>query len=390
MPKSTQPAPFDQDQLRAIAKKSTDWFAKHRRDLPWRKTRVAYRIWISESMLQQTQVATVIPYYERFLNRFPDIHSLASAHLDEVYQLWAGLGYYRRARQLHAAAVKVVESGQAPFPTDRDAIANLPGIGRYTANAIASFAYDQRFGIVEANTQRLYARLTLCKDPLSQTSSQKKLWSFAESIVAAWPLASGQLNQALMELGSQVCTPKNPACHQCPLAGDCQAHRSGLTDKIPVAKPKKIITELREIGLVVYDTQGRILLRRRQPSERWAGLWDFPRYDCTQSPSDEISTASAETQFFEQYGTRLKILHECVSVRHSVTRYRILLRCFEARIGGRVATKNSKGRAANDQFAWYEPEGLENLAMSASGRKVADWLLKHRSEEQISKRAPMA
>ncbi|MFM8396503.1 MAG: A/G-specific adenine glycosylase, partial [Pirellula sp.] len=209
-PKKIQAAVSDPRGLSQIAKLAVEWFSKHRRDLPWRNTKNAYRIWISECMLQQTQVATVIPYYDRFLKRFPDVGTLAAAELDEVYQLWAGLGYYRRARQLHSAAIRVVESGQAPFPTDRDAIAKLPGVGRYTANAIASFAYDQPFGIVEANTQRLYARLMLCKDPLSQTQAQAKLWDFAQRLAEAWPVSPGLLNQSLMEIGALICKPKDP------------------------------------------------------------------------------------------------------------------------------------------------------------------------------------
>lgn len=373
-------------QLQAIAKDAVAWFAKYRRDLPWRNTRDPYRIWISECMLQQTQVATVIPYYERFLIRFPDVQSLAAANLDEVYQLWAGLGYYRRARQLHAAARSVVESGQCPFPLDRDAIAQLPGIGRYTANAVASFAYDQRCGIVEANTQRLYARLLRCKTPLSASSSQKQLWDFAEAIAIAWPLATGQLNQALMEIGSQVCKPKSPACDQCPLQKHCLAYRHSETDTIPAPKLKKQITELQEVGLLVYDSKGRWLLRRRLQTERWAGLWDFPRYDCTDIPNEGLALDRAAEAFLKLYSKRPAIAQECVSVKHSVTRYRILLRCYLAQIDGKLTTSNKSARANPDigpeqlgpeQLAWYTSEELDQLALSSSARKVADWLKTH-------------
>jgi A/G-specific adenine glycosylase len=314
-------------------------------------------------MLQQTQVATVIPYYERFLIRFPDVQSLAAANLDEVYQLWAGLGYYRRARQLHAAARSVVESGQCPFPLDRDAIAQLPGIGRYTANAVASFAYDQRCGIVEANTQRLYARLLRCKTPLSASSSQKQLWDFAEAIAIAWPLATGQLNQALMEIGSQVCKPKSPACDQCPLQKHCLAYRHSETDTIPAPKLKKQITELQEVGLLVHDSKGRWLLR--------------------------LALDFAAEAFLKLYSKRPAIAHECVSVKHSVTRYRILLRCYLAQIDGKLTPTNNRSARANpdknnalepspEQLAWYTSQELDQLALSSSARKVADWLKTHK------------
>lgn len=198
--------------LNAIGQQAVGWYRTKHRDLPWRRTRNPYHIWISECMLQQTQVATVIPYFQKFLLRFPNVESLAAAELDEVYQLWAGLGYYRRARQLHAAAQKVVETNSAPFPNTVDAILALPGIGKYTAHAIASFAFDSPCGIVEANTQRLYARLIGCQSPISSSSTQKALWEYATSLVEAWALPSGELNQALMEIGSQVCKPKDPLC----------------------------------------------------------------------------------------------------------------------------------------------------------------------------------
>ena len=366
----------DSTHLIAIAQSAVDWFSKNSRDLPWRRTRIAYRIWISECMLQQTQVTTVIPYYEKFLKRFPDAQSLATAELDEVYQLWAGLGYYRRARQLHAAANEIVQSGQLPFPTERDAIAKLPGIGRYTASAIASFAYDQRCGIVEANTQRLYARLIACKEPLAQTSSQRKLWEFAEAIVSAWPNASGELNQALMEIGSQVCKPKDPDCQHCPLRSHCKANELGITSLIPCAKPKKTITELREIGLLIRDAKGRWLLRRRQSNERWAGLWDFPRYDCTDFEQDGRAIEHASDEFNRIYGKKPSVLRECLSVKHSVTRYRILLRCFEANVDDPrwIGLKNNTSEC--EAIQWCSPKEFESLGLSSSARKVADWLLR--------------
>ncbi|MBU6386344.1 MAG: A/G-specific adenine glycosylase [Planctomycetes bacterium] len=375
-PNTPKGSSTDPTQLKAIAHAAVDWFSKHSRDLPWRRTRIAYRIWISECMLQQTQVTTVIPYYEKFLKRFPDVQSLAASELDEVYQLWAGLGYYRRARQLHAAALEVVASGQLPFPADRDAIAKLPGIGRYTANAIASFAYDQPCGIVEANTQRLYARLIGCTEPLTQTPTQRKLWDFAEAIVSAWPRASGELNQALMEIGSQVCSPKAPACQRCPLQRHCKAHLTGMSDVIPAAKPKKTITELREIGFLICDPQGRWLLRRRQSSERWAGLWDFPRYDCTECQGDSSSLEHAMKEFGNVYGSKPRVSSECLSVKHSVTRYRILLRCYLAELDGAGAIDKKRVAARDETIRWCQTQELDLLGLSSSARKVADWLKK--------------
>ena len=413
--------------LNAIGQQAVAWYRTKHRDLPWRRTRNPYHIWISECMLQQTQVATVIPYFQKFLLRFPDVESLAAAELDEVYQLWAGLGYYRRARQLHAAAQKVVETNSAPFPNNIDDILDLPGIGKYTAHAIASFAFDSPCGIVEANTQRLYARLIGCKSPISSSSTQKTLWEYATSLVKAWALPSGELNQALMEIGSQVCKPKDPLCSVCPLQSYCTAYRLGQTDTIPPPKEKKVITPLRETALLLQAPDGNWMLRRCKPSERWAGLWDFPRYDTTDSQSDQQAAQIAIDRFHENYGVQLSIIRKCTELQHSVTRYRIRLDCYQAALPKKLTTaqqqqlfgkarseksqsdgastqpqSTGQGRGANilkeatpgrkseinnrvidvkpesetdvDELAWLPLSELRNIALSSSGRKLCKWL----------------
>ncbi|MGN6546833.1 MAG: A/G-specific adenine glycosylase, partial [Aureliella sp.] len=220
------------------------WYAEHQRDLPWRRTRDPYAIWISETMLQQTQVATVIDYYHRFLARFPTVEALAAADEQEVLGLWAGLGYYRRARQLHAASQQVVSQHRGNFPGDVPSLMQLAGVGRYTAGAIASIAFDKPAPILEANTERLYARLLCLREPTRSPASLALLWQFAE-----WSLPRGAsrspnssartINQAAMELGSLVCKPVNPRCCECPLAALCPTALHGLQSAIPVPKPKK-------------------------------------------------------------------------------------------------------------------------------------------------------
>ena len=193
-----------------------DWYARHARQLPWRETTDPYAIWISEVMLQQTQVATVIDYYARFLTRFPTVAALAAADEQEVLTLWSGLGYYRRAKQMHAAARVIVDRHAGRFPERFDAILALPGIGRYTAGAISSFAFGARQPIVEANTTRLFSRLMALRDEPTTSSAQKELWKFAEAILPKNGKSSGQVNQAVMELGSLVCTPRDQAAHHVP------------------------------------------------------------------------------------------------------------------------------------------------------------------------------
>jgi A/G-specific adenine glycosylase len=217
--------------------------------------------------------------------------------------------------------------------------------------------------------------------------SQKQLWDFADSIALAWPLATGQLNQALMEIGSQVCKPKSPSCGQCPLQKHCLAYQHSETDTIPAAIPKKQITELKEVGLLIHDSKGRWLLRRRLKSERWAGLWDFPRYDCTDIQNEGLALEHAADAFLKLYSKRPRIAQECVSVKHSVTRYRILLRCYLARLDGKLTASNQSVLANPDknnaleplqeQLDWYTTDELDQLALSSSARKIADWLKKH-------------
>ncbi len=226
-----------------LIRKLLKWYEYAKRDLPWRSTVDPYSIWVSEIMLQQTQVATVLPYYYRFLERFPTVSNLAKAEEQELLRYWEGLGYYRRAKQLHAAAKKIVEQHHSQFPVDFDEVLNLPGIGRYTAGAICSFAYDQPTPIVEANTQRLYARLLGLREPLTEKASQLALWQFASEVLPAKPgMGSRTINHALMELGALVCTPK-PRCEACPIKSLCPTAKMGLQSEIPAPKKKKIYTD---------------------------------------------------------------------------------------------------------------------------------------------------
>ncbi|MGQ0632991.1 MAG: A/G-specific adenine glycosylase [Planctomycetaceae bacterium] len=251
------------------------WYRRHARSLPWRATHDPYAIWISEIMLQQTTVAAVVPYFDRFVRRFPSVRSLAAAEEDEVLRLWEGLGYYSRARNIHKAARALVAEHGGRFPQQVAELVRLPGVGRYTAGAIASFAFDLPAPIVEANTLRLYSRLLGYRGNPRAADGQRALWSFAEAVLPR--KGAGLVNQALMELGATVCTPDEPACDRCPVRRWCVAAADGSQAQIPEAPRRIQMTDVTEIAVAVRR-KGRYLLLKRAPGERWAGLWDFVRF----------------------------------------------------------------------------------------------------------------
>ena len=346
---------WDEASYRLLRRRLLAWFQTRARDLPWRKTRDPYRVWISEIMLQQTQVATVIPYYERFVAAFPDESSLAAASEQEVLRLWEGLGYYRRARNLHAAAKKIIAEHGGKFPRTVEAVRSLPGIGRYTANAVLSIALDQRLPILEANTVRLHSRLLAYRGVPTTTAAAKLLWEFAEAVLPA--SEPGRFNQALMELGSLVCVPKNPACDTCPLAELCPTRIGGLQDRIPAAAKKVRYEEVTETAVLVRDG-ARVLVRQCGPDERWAGLWDFPRH------ADATDDASLVEATRRMTGVEIQIFRELAVVKHGVTRYRITLRCLEARARSVPDTLPPSVR-------WVTSDELRALPLSTTGRKLA-------------------
>jgi len=338
------------------------WYAKHKRDLPWRRSKDPYRVWLSEIMLQQTQVETVKPYFERFLKAFPNVKKLAAADEQEVLRLWEGLGYYRRARQLHAAARQVVAEFGGRFPDDVAALQSLPGIGRYTAGAIVSIAFERRAPILEANTIRLFARLLAYRDDPMKAVGQRLLWHTAEQVLPRKEIA--QFNQALMELGSLVCTPNNPRCDECSVAVLCAANELSLQKSIPLSSRKMKFTDVSEAAVVVRKN-GKVLLRRCDEGERWAGLWDFPRFEIeSEGPlfvRDElIDKVRRQTGVEIQPGGLLK------TIKHGVTRFRITLECYEAAFAsGRVSSTKAK------PVRWVPTPQLIDLPLSTTGRKIA-------------------
>ncbi len=252
------------------------WHRQHgRHDLPWQGTRDPYRVWLSEIMLQQTQVASVIPYYQRFLARFPSLAQLAAAPLDEVMALWSGLGYYARARNLHRCAQTIVDEHGGAFPRQPEAIASLPGIGRSTANAIAVFSFGARTAILDGNVKRVLCRTHGIEGFPGTPAVEKRLWTLAESLLPARAADTGTYIQAQMDLGATVCTRGKPDCATCPLAALCVAQRAGRTGELPEARPRKALPQ-RTVNVLLLRDGERWLFERRLPSGIWGGLLSLP------------------------------------------------------------------------------------------------------------------
>ncbi|MEM9243655.1 MAG: A/G-specific adenine glycosylase [Pseudomonadota bacterium] len=247
-----------------------------RKHLPWQKNKTAYKVWISEVMLQQTQVGTVIPYFERFMRHFPQVSDLAAADLDEVLHLWTGLGYYSRARNLHRAARMLMTEFAGKFPDNRDALQKLPGIGRSTAAAILSLAFNQPAAILDGNVKRLLSRYCGISDPINDSKTEKQLWTLAEQFVPRQRVAD--YTQVLMDLGAMICVRRQPLCSACPIATTCVAFQTGQQQQIPYKKPRKKLPTRTTIMLVLQGPQQQILLQKRPMTGIWGGLWSFPEY----------------------------------------------------------------------------------------------------------------
>ena len=348
--------------LRSFRGRILKWYGKHARELPWRGTVDPYRVWVSEIMLQQTTTAAVEEYYYRFLGRFPNVQTLAAATDAEVLRCWEGLGYYRRATQLHRAAQVIVSEHDGTFPNTFGAVLALPGIGRYTAGAICSIAYHQRKPILEANTIRLHARLLAYSDDPTKAVGNKLLWQMAELVLPTNSL-SGQINQALMDLGSLICTPKSPDCEHCPVVTLCRSAQMGVQHVIPALKTEKNIESRTELALVIQKS-GKYLMMRYPQGVRWAGLWDFPRHQlCHDVQERDLSDYCSNIKRLTGYQV---VLHDQLAeFRHVVTRYNITLKVFHAKV---IGCKNS----AAYQTEWVEAINLADMPLNSTGRKITE------------------
>lgn len=312
-----------------------DWYDHHKRDLPWRQTRDPYAIWVSEIMLQQTRVETVLPYWMRWMDAFPTVQDLANAEEEKVLSLWQGLGYYQRGKRLREGALHISNEG---VPTSATEWLTIPGVGRYTASAIASIAYDEAVPLVDGNVERVVARLTANRD--TGSALHRAAWEWAERWLH--PDRPGDWNQALMELGATVCTPMRPLCGECPVRDACQALKQGVQNEIPAPKEKPEPVDLQH-ELFVPLCQGKVGLKQNEAGEWWAGLWAFPRTEPGETP---------------EYIDR-NALEPLGQISHVVTHHRITVTCHIARL-----VKPTR------KLKWFKTEDLEALPVPSTERKL--------------------
>jgi A/G-specific adenine glycosylase len=346
------------------------WYGDSGRELPWRADRDPYRILVSETMLVQTTVAAVVPYFERFLARFPTVRALAEADEAEVVKAWEGLGYYRRARQLHEAARTVAREHGGEIPDDPEALRALPGVGRYIAGAILSFAFGRAAPIVEANTQRVLARWLAWEEDVRTSRSQSRLWEAAGRIVPEDE--PGTFNQAFMELGALVCIPKRPMCLTCPVAADCLARRAGLQDALPVVAPRPAPLEVAEACVaVVHD--GRVLVVHRGSGSLWDGFWELPTIHLSgpdparRSFSAPVALAEGARRITGVSATVGPVAH---TVRFGVTKHRVTLHVHLAR---RIEGEPRPGSGFTGAM-WANLAELSALTLGSATRRVVAWL----------------
>jgi A/G-specific adenine glycosylase len=347
-----------------------DWFAKHARDLPWRRTADPYAVWVSEIMLQQTQVKTVIPYFERWMAALPTIAALTEADSSRIHKLWEGLGYYTRVRNMQSAAQIILAEHAGRFPMRFDDVLALPGIGRYTAGAVCSIAFNQPTPILDGNVVRVLTRLFGIREVVRAKPAIDRLWDIATECVKTasqlpWRKRRNQmptgscsaLNQSLMELGALVCTPNSPSCPVCPLQESCVARRLDCTAEIPNLGVRGAITK-RSFAACVIENDGAVLVRQRPQGVVNAYLWEFPNVEVDVNAPAEARRRALEAEL----GSRIALFTSLITVRHSITRYRISLEAFSATLNG-TRPRQSAGQ-------WVAYDELGRLAFTSAHRRV--------------------
>jgi len=328
-----------------FARQLLDWHAvSGRHDLPWQQQVTPYRVWVSEIMLQQTQVHTVIPYYRRFLQRFPEISALAGADRDEVLHLWSGLGYYSRARNLHATAQIIQHEYHGRFPDDIDQLVKLPGIGRSTAGAILALSMDQTHPILDGNVRRVLCRYFAIQEWPGAPATTGRLWHIAEQLVPTDQPA--RYTQAIMDLGALLCTRTRPDCATCPLQSGCEARRSGQQEDLPRRKPKRTLPVKQTVFVMVASAGGELLLQRRPPVGIWGGLWGFP--EC---PVDTDIAAWLN----KEYGLQAVSVNYARPLRHTFTHFHLEITPVS------VQLRSRRTRVRDADWYWYNPAGDNKL-----------------------------
>ena len=343
-----------------LRRKLLDWYDRHRRELPWRDETDPYRIWISEVMLQQTQVTTVVPYYERFLRRFPTLADLAAASLDDVLKAWEGLGYYARARNLHAAARQVMADHGGRLPESYDGLRHLPGFGDYTAGAVASIAFGERVPAVDGNVKRVLARLFAITDDVTQSGTARRLRANAAGLAPAD--RPGDFNQALMELGATICTPSSPRCLLCPVNAECEGLAGGINESLPVKSPRRERPHYDVTAAVIWRDDGHLLIAQRKPEAMLGGLWEFPGGKCR--PGESL-TDCLRREIREELGMEIEVGQYVTTIKHGYTHFRISLHVFECRhLDGKPSALDCA------DWRWVRLNELEDFAFPVTDQKI--------------------
>ena len=337
----------------ALRRRLLDWYRRHRRDLPWRRTRDPYRVWVSEVMLQQTTVKTVLPYYERFLARFPTVGALAAAEEHDVLAAWSGLGYYHRARNLQRGARHVLDHHAGEFPATLEAALAVPGVGLYTASAILSITRDLPLPVVDGNVRRVLARLLALRGP--EWKKDAPYYNRADELLER--TAAGDWNQAVMELGATVCLPRKPACPACPLRSDCRAFALGLQEALPESRARRTPVDV-TVAAALVERDGRVLLVRRAEGRLMGRMWEVPQ---TSLESQGLRDLARELK--ERHGLEVTPGPLVARGRHAITFRRIRLEAYRARL-------RREPPADHDKFLWATPEEIAALPVSSMTRKV--------------------
>lgn len=338
------------------------WFGKNQRRLPWRKKYLPYEVWISEIMLQQTQVATVLPYFERWMKAFPTIKAVAEASEDQLLKLWEGLGYYHRALNIQKTARLIMEKYSGDFPKNYEDIIQLPGIGAYTAGAICSIAFNQDRPVVDGNVVRVLARLLDYRENVNKNRSF--FWKTAASLIPKGQ--ARRFNQAMMEFGALQCIPKNPTCNTCPLQKQCKAYKAGTQNDLPFRGGVKSKVPI-QVSIAIIQKNGKIFIQKRKDTGLMAGLWEFPG---GQVEKGESPQQALHREIDEELGIQIKNLRPFMQFRHSYTKYLVHLHCFLAEYDqGRIQLQ------AASRSKWVKPRNLSNFAFPAANVKLIDRLL---------------
>lgn len=337
-----------------------EWFRGSGRRMDWRETEDAYRIWVSEVMLQQTRVETVTPYYRRFLRSFPTVRALAEAPLDRVLKCWEGMGYYARARNLHRAAGVVIDRHGGDLPRSTGALLALPGVGRSTAGAIAAIAFRQDVPILDSNVKRVVARLHAVREELRRSSVERRLWEYSRRMIL--PGKGRETALAMMDLGSMVCTPRNPACAACPLARWCEARRLRSQAAIPRRSAKKRLPHRDVVIAVIGNREGNLLIERRPDRGLLGGLWGFPG---RKRERGETIAGALARGIREELGLHIEVLDKIGTIRHGFSHFRVTLHAYRCRTAG--------GRIRRDrECRWAAPEELSRFAFPRAERKLME------------------